>query len=400
MINTEQNVEQYNRDKFSAELIEEGISEIQYILGSYHCCLIILIGALRNNELECVTYYKDDYVDDIEHSNNKSDNIKLQEYLSKYLSEKNKLTKEEFLQNFVLYKLGTTTLNQMLEAFKKAYKNKIFDMSENEYQNKINIINVNIKKIEQGQDDLISRHKGLVLSLINTKRKLITEADRDDLLQEGYIGLLTATEKYNYRRQTCFMTFAYYRVKQNIENTFSHQFKNIKIPANIANKITKIIYFEQKLFQKLGRKPTDDELSNQLDMDTEDLKEILYYKKSETISYNNRIIINNKEEDDFANNFADQDQRDVLDIINEEQIKVILSKLISTLKPQVKTILELRYGLDDNIPQTRDDIGVILGITGERVRQIENESLRQLAKNSEIIKIMDQIIYKKKPKYK
>ena len=251
------------------------------------------------------------------------------------------------------------------------------------------------KQMESGQDELIQRHQGLVASLASIKGKMLSAIDRQDLRQEGYLGLLNAVDRYNYRHGTCFMTFAYYQVRQNIDYSVSSQFKNVKIPLNVISKITYIASISQQLTKKLGREPSLTELSRELNMGSQEINDIkLINSRSSNLNESNKTDYFF----DLAENIPDTEQRDITDLINEEQCKKIIANVINSMKPNNRTILTLRYGLNGDSPLPREQIGMILGLTGERVRQIAANALKQLARNSELMEVMKYFIDQQKNK--
>ncbi len=382
----EQNIQQYQKDRSSAILIEQGVELIQETLCEFPICLKQLQDNLQqnSNNSTVISYYKADNSSDTTLENQHENLLAL---LTSFAIHN--ITKEDFKNNFLKYRLSFDTLDQLIRLATSI----IHHDDKGTHQHFEIKLEEGRKLISSGQDELINRHKALVLSLANIRGKIINEYDREDLRQEGFLGLLNATDKYNYRLGNCYMTFAYYRVRQNIDTSIA-QLKNIRIPVNINSKIAKVAVHEQKLTQKLAHVPTSRELAEDLGISIEELDEILTLKKSGTTSYDNKI----KEQDDedyFGDTLADTEQKAAWEIINEEQTKKIIDLVMNELKPQQKTILELRFGFDNGEQLTREEIGTILGISRERVRQIEVETLRKLIKKIEYLLPSDTSLTKK-----
>ena len=150
-----------------------------------------------------------------------------------------------------------------------------------------------------------------------------------------------------------------------------------------------------RFLKKLGREPSLTELSRELNMGSQEINDIkLINSRSSNLNESNKTDYFF----DLAENIPDTEQRDITDLINEEQCKKIIANVINSMKPNNRTILTLRYGLNGDSPLPREQIGMILGLTGERVRQIEANALKQLARNSELMEVMKYFIDQQKNK--
>ena len=392
----EQNIEQFKRDRACAQTIENGVENIQKILCKFRCTLLCLKSELSkpSPQNEIVSYYKSGSKVEEKDEDRSHLAAQLFELIQQRLSRKQHFS-NTFAQQFSRFRLCNQTLMKLIQFFTSSYKAGIQELSEEEYLDTMSRLNEAQKQMESGQDELIQRHQGLVASLASIKGKMLSAIDRQDLRQEGYLGLLNAVDRYNYRHGTCFMTFAYYQVRQNIDYSVSSQFKNVKIPLNVISKITYIASISQQLTKKLGREPSLTELSRELNMGSQEINDIkLINSRSSNLNESNKTDYFF----DLAENIPDTEQRDITDLINEEQCKKIIANVINSMKPNNRTILTLRYGLNGDSPLPREQIGMILGLTGERVRQIEANALKQLARNSELMEVMKYFIDQQKNK--
>ena len=149
--------------------------------------------------------------------------------------------------------------------------------------------------------------------------------------------------------------------------------------------------------KELGREPTLTELSKELNMESQEINDFKLINSRGTSTFEA-----GKQDGyfDITENMPDSEQKDITDLINEEQCKEIITDVINSMKQNNRTVLTLRYGLNGDAPLSRDQIGIMMGLTGERVRQIETNALKQLARNSKLIEIMKALIDQQKSKQK
>jgi RNA polymerase primary sigma factor len=391
---------QYDSDRSSALLIEQGISEIQRIIAGYPIALKFIFDLICTNPSDngIVSYkydpaeqslpqikFEDDIPQEYEQpvADPSSNAEELNQALAALISNfhAGNISSDVFTEEFIKYRLCFDILEKTVRMLINAAHHNHVQISSEIYRK----IEDGRQKIIKGQDELIARHRALIMSFVNTKGKALNESDREDLEQDGYLGLLNATDRYNFRLGNCYMTFAYYRVRQNIDSSLS-LLKNIRIPINIMSKISRLTIKEKQLIQKLGHIPTKQQLADEMNISVETLNELQFLKKSGTTSYDSKI----REYEDsecYSDTIADTSQKDAWEIINEEQNRKTIGLLLKKLKPQARKVIELRYGFNNCEPHTRDEIGDLLGISRERVRQIENETIRRMMKNTEILKI-------------
>lgn len=288
------------------------------------------------------------------------------------------MAQDEFLPAFNSFRLSLDILERIMRFMDQACRHHQAGISPQDLKDAEEAR----KKIFRGQDDLVNRHRALIKSFINQKGKNLGDNDREDLEQEGYLGLLNATDRYNYRLGNCYMTFAYYRVRQNIDSSLT-QLKNIRLPVNIMARIARMAIREKQLTQKLGRLPTSQELAAELELSLESVIELRRLKKTGTLSYDNKIK-DFEDNDSYGETIADTSQKAVWELVNDEQNKQLIAELLQRLSPRARTVIELRYGFRNREPMTREEIGSIMGLSRERVRQIETTTLRRLLHNPEL----------------
>ncbi|MDY7013643.1 MAG: RNA polymerase sigma factor RpoD [Cyanobacteriota bacterium] len=264
---------------------------------------------------------------------------------------------------------------ELARDLKKSYA-KVEPILEEEWDNRVpervHAFNRRLYTGQRAKDKMVQSNLRLVVSI--AKKYMNRGLSFQDLIREGSLGLIRAAEKFDHEKGYKFSTYATWWIRQAITRAIADQSRTIRLPVHLYETISRIKKTTKILSQEMGRKPTEEEIAERMEMTIEKLR---FIAKSAQLPISLETPIG-KEEDSRLGDFIEADGETPEDRVSKNLLREDLENVLDTLSPRERDVLRLRYGLDDGRMKTLEEIGQIFTVTRERIRQIEAKALRKL----------------------
>ena len=254
-----------------------------------------------------------------------------------------------------------------------AQKESLFGMPGEEFVSTFSELRMILKRGQVARTRMVEANLRLVISIV--KKYMNRGLSFLDLIQEGNTGLMKAVEKFEYKRGYKFSTYATWWIRQAATRAIADQARTIRIPVHMIETINKLMRVQKRLIQKLGREPTEQELSQEMDMPPDQVRAVRRMAQ-QPISLQSRVGDN--DDAHYGDFIPDLSSENPFEVTEGHLLKERLREILNTLTDRERQVVDFRFGLTDGYSRTLEEVGRLFNVTRERIRQIEAKALRKL----------------------
>ena len=268
---------------------------------------------------------------------------------------------------------ATVMTPNVFTSLGKFFEGDVVELSDKEIKEINRKMSMGETKMRRAKKDMVEANLRLVISI--AKKYTNRGLQFLDLIQEGNIGLMKAVDKFEYRRGYKFSTYATWWIRQAITRSIADQARTIRIPVHMIETINKLNRVSRQMMQDMGREPTPEELSQELDMPEDKVRKVLKIAK-EPIS--TETPIGDDEDSSLGDFIEDTVIESPLQNATEGSLHLATDDVLGSLTAREAKVLRMRFGIGMNTDHTLEEVGKQFDVTRERIRQIEAKALRKL----------------------